>query len=214
MLGATIHDVAQVVGAGYSISPQTGDIATYVKLLRVTMLLPVVFSIAFAVRRASGGANSGARANVPLFLIGFACLVAAACYGFTFVYMVRFLTGRGLSPLRLAAGQLLAGTVIAALVLPLLGAPVPHLRADALIAAAILGTMGTGVAYRINYRLLVDEGASATSIVTYLMPIVSVVLGAAALGELIPLNVIIGMLMVLAGVALARRRATLLQNTR
>ena len=145
---------------------------------------------------------------------GLACLVAGACYGFTFVYMVRFLTGRGLSPLRLAAGQLLAGTVIAALVLPLLGAPVPHLRADALIAAAILGTMGTGVAYRINYRLLVDEGASATSIVTYLMPIVSVVLGAAALGELIPLNVIIGMLMVLAGVALARRRATLLQNTR
>ena len=39
-------------------------------------------------------------------------------------------------------------------------------------------------------------------------------LGAAALGELIPLNVIVGMLIVLAGVALARRRATLLQNTR
>jgi uncharacterized integral membrane protein (TIGR00698 family) len=80
-LGGTIHDVAQVVGAGYSISPQTGDIATYVKLLRVTMLLPVVFSIAFAVRRASGGANSGARANVPLFLIGFACLVALNSIG-------------------------------------------------------------------------------------------------------------------------------------
>ena len=42
-LGGTIHDVAQVVGAGYTISPQTGDTATYVKLLRVTMLLPVVF---------------------------------------------------------------------------------------------------------------------------------------------------------------------------
>jgi uncharacterized integral membrane protein (TIGR00698 family) len=80
-LGGTIHDVAQVVGAGYSISPQTGDIATYVKLLRVTMLLPVVFSIAFAVRRGSGGANSGARANVPLFLIGFACLVALNSIG-------------------------------------------------------------------------------------------------------------------------------------
>jgi drug/metabolite transporter (DMT)-like permease len=137
---------------------------------------------------------------------GLACLVAAACYGFTFVYMVRFLTGRGLSPLRLAAGQLLAGTVIAAVVLPLVGSPAPHLRADALVAVAILGAMGTGVAYRINYGLIVDEGASATSIVTYLMPIVSVGLGAVALGELIPLNVIIGMLIVLAGVALARRR--------
>ena len=132
--------------------------------------------------------------------------MAAACYGFTFVYMVRFLAGRGLSPLRLAAGQLLAGTVIAAVVLPLVGSPAPHLRADALVAVAILGAMGTGVAYRINYGLIVDEGASATSIVTYLMPIMSVGLGAAALGELIPLNVIIGMLIVLAGVALARRR--------
>ena len=40
-IGGTIHDVAQVVGAGYMISPETGDIATYVKLLRVAMLLPV-----------------------------------------------------------------------------------------------------------------------------------------------------------------------------
>ena len=45
-IGGTIHDVAQVVGAGYSISNETGDTATYVKLLRVAMLVPVVFSIA------------------------------------------------------------------------------------------------------------------------------------------------------------------------
>lgn len=41
-LGATIHDVAQVVGAGYSISHAAGDTATLVKLLRVAMLLPVI----------------------------------------------------------------------------------------------------------------------------------------------------------------------------
>ena len=57
-LGGTIHDVAQVVGAGYSISPETGDVATYVKLLRVSMLLPVVFVIAFVVGR---GAKGGQR---------------------------------------------------------------------------------------------------------------------------------------------------------
>ena len=34
-LGATIHDVAQVVGAGYSMSKETGDVATFVKLMRV-----------------------------------------------------------------------------------------------------------------------------------------------------------------------------------
>jgi uncharacterized integral membrane protein (TIGR00698 family) len=78
-LGGTIHDVAQVVGAGYSISPQTGDIATYVKLLRVTMLLPVVFTLAFAGRGAAGA--SGARAPIPFFLIAFAGLVALNSFG-------------------------------------------------------------------------------------------------------------------------------------
>jgi uncharacterized membrane protein YadS len=37
-IGATIHDVAQVVGAGYAISPEAGDTATVVKLMRVAML--------------------------------------------------------------------------------------------------------------------------------------------------------------------------------
>lgn len=66
-LGGTIHDVAQVVGAGYSISPLTGDVATYVKLLRVTKLLPVVFSIAFVVSRGAKGGQSGAKRTFPSF---------------------------------------------------------------------------------------------------------------------------------------------------
>jgi uncharacterized integral membrane protein (TIGR00698 family) len=80
-LGGTIHDVAQVVGAGYSISPQTGDVATYVKLLRVTMLLPVVFSIAFVVSRGAKGVQGGAKANLPIFLVGFAALVVVNSFG-------------------------------------------------------------------------------------------------------------------------------------
>src|SRR6201999_2558722 len=54
-LGGTIHDVAQVVGAGYTISQKTGDIATYVKLLRGAMLLPVVGVIAPVLARRGGG---------------------------------------------------------------------------------------------------------------------------------------------------------------
>jgi len=80
-LGGTIHDVAQVVGAGYTISPQTGDIATYVKLLRVTMLLPVVFTIAFLASRAAGGVKAGPRPPIPMFLLGFAALVAINSFG-------------------------------------------------------------------------------------------------------------------------------------
>ncbi len=80
-LGGTIHDVAQVVGAGYSISPEPGDVATYVKLVRVSMLLPVVFSIAFVVGRRAKSGRSGAKVNLPLFLVGFAALVALNSFG-------------------------------------------------------------------------------------------------------------------------------------
>src|SRR4051812_2502518 len=43
-IGASVHDVAQVVGAGYAISPKAGDTATIIKLLRVAMLLPVILA--------------------------------------------------------------------------------------------------------------------------------------------------------------------------
>jgi len=75
-LGATIHDVAQVVGAGYSISDDAGDTATIVKLFRVALLLPAVLVISFLFR-----ANQQSHANVtrppllPMFLVAFAALV-------------------------------------------------------------------------------------------------------------------------------------------
>lgn len=83
-LGGTIHDVAQVVGAGYAISPQAGDIATYVKLLRVAMLLPAVFIIALAFGRqpqTSEASRAHRRPPFPLFLLGFAALVAVNSLG-------------------------------------------------------------------------------------------------------------------------------------
>lgn len=78
-LGGTIHDVAQVVGAGYIISPEAGDNATFVKLLRVAMLLPVVLVFSFLYRgRGEGGQRA---ALLPWFLVVFAILVAVASAG-------------------------------------------------------------------------------------------------------------------------------------
>jgi uncharacterized integral membrane protein (TIGR00698 family) len=79
-LGGTIHDVAQVVGAGYTISPQAGDIATYVKLLRVALLVPVVLVIPLLFWRNGSRSPAGTTA-FPLFLIGFACLVGLRSTG-------------------------------------------------------------------------------------------------------------------------------------
>ncbi len=80
-LGGTIHDVAQVVGAGYTVSPEAGDVATYVKLLRVAMLLPVVLAIGIVVARIGAGGGSGAKVGLPGFLVGFVALMLANSAG-------------------------------------------------------------------------------------------------------------------------------------
>lgn len=70
LIGSTVHDVAQVVGAGYSISTTTGDIATIVKLLRVSMLPVVLIAIVLTIAGTQPGA--GGKIRLPFFVIGFA----------------------------------------------------------------------------------------------------------------------------------------------
>ncbi len=71
-LGGTIHDVAQVVGAGFSVSDETGNVATFTKLLRVAMLVPVVMSLTYFFRAHN---VSGAGRRLPGFLVVFVVLV-------------------------------------------------------------------------------------------------------------------------------------------
>ena len=74
-LGATIHDVAQVVGAGYSMSTETGDTATVVKLMRVAMLLPVIVCAAMITRMQGSEDGTGQRPPLlPMFAVGFLVL--------------------------------------------------------------------------------------------------------------------------------------------
>jgi len=79
-LGATIHDVAQVVGAGYIISDQTGEISTLVKLIRVACLVPVVITISLILhRRRSVGSRK--EPLLPMFLVAFVVLVIVNSLG-------------------------------------------------------------------------------------------------------------------------------------
>lgn len=73
-LGGTIHDVAQVVGAGFSVSEGTGEVATLVKLLRVALLAPVVLVAALVLRRA--GSEGPRPPLMPVFVVGFLVLAA------------------------------------------------------------------------------------------------------------------------------------------
>jgi uncharacterized integral membrane protein (TIGR00698 family) len=82
-LGGTIHDVAQVVGAGYSISPEVGDYAVLTKLLRVSMLLPVVAAICLAVRHRLQRTNETGSGDplLPPFLLAFVGFVIVGNLG-------------------------------------------------------------------------------------------------------------------------------------
>ena len=73
-LGGTIHDVAQVVGAGYSMSRETGDAATVVKLMRVAMLLPVILCATLVTRAQSTIAGGKRPPLLPSFAVGFLVL--------------------------------------------------------------------------------------------------------------------------------------------
>jgi uncharacterized integral membrane protein (TIGR00698 family) len=80
MLGATIHDVAQVAGAGYAVSDAVGDNAVIVKLFRVLLLVPMVLAIAWFFADRKAGAER-ARLPLPGFALVFLALVAVNSFG-------------------------------------------------------------------------------------------------------------------------------------
>ncbi|MDU0291670.1 DMT family transporter [Saccharothrix longispora] len=135
-----------------------------------------------------------------------ACLLAAASYAVSYSYVGRTVAGRGSTPLQLSATQLVAASGLTALVVPAGGLQPVHLDWRPLVAVAVLGVFGTGVAFALNYRLIQDVGATDATTVGYLLPVVSVLLGAAFLGEALDARVVLGMVVVLVGVALTRKR--------
>ncbi len=76
LIGASIHDVAQAIGGGFSYSPAAGEVATIVKLTRVALLAPMLLLVAMWLAR--GGASGTARIplRLPWFILGFLAVAA------------------------------------------------------------------------------------------------------------------------------------------
>ncbi|MFP5377662.1 MAG: EamA family transporter [Acidimicrobiia bacterium] len=134
-----------------------------------------------------------------------AALVASACYGFSFVYAQRHLTT--VPPLVAASGQLVTGAVLSA---PL---AVATSVADGfsptwrqLAAVAVLGAVGTGIAYVVNYQSIAAVGPTRASLVTYLVPVVAVTVGVVFLDEAFHLRLVVGGALTIAGIALIQER--------
>ncbi len=138
-----------------------------------------------------------------------ALLGAAVSYAVAFAYMGRKLTGGGTAPLALSASQLVMATGLGTLALPATGLEPVDVSLTGVIAVVVLGVFSTGVTFHLNYRLIADEGATSAATVGYLLPVVSVALGALVLDETIGWRVVAGMTVVLVGVAMTRHRAPL-----
>lgn len=135
-----------------------------------------------------------------------ACVAAAISYGLVIVYEGRFLSGTGSSPVALAGAQMTLASGFVLLAMPVGGVAPVHPNPVAVVAVLVLGVFSTGIAFAINYQVLASEGAVSASMVGYLIPVVSVLLGTLFLNEELNPRVVAGMVVVLAGVALTRLR--------
>jgi len=134
------------------------------------------------------------------------CLGAAASYGLGFPYTRRYLARRPEGPVSLATAQLVCATVeIAILTLLFTGAPHGVAVKHALSILA-LGAIGTGLTFLLNYSLIRDVGATVTSTVAYVIPIVSTVLGIVALGEPLTWYEPVGAVVIVLGAIMAQSR--------
>ncbi|KUL37322.1 hypothetical protein ADL22_21885 [Streptomyces sp. NRRL F-4489] len=132
-------------------------------------------------------------------------LGAALSMGAGWVYVRRFLTDSGHSSVALSAAQVTAGAVELAVVTPFLTSVPTHFPLVPTLSLIVLGALGTGVAFLIQYGLVRDAGATVASMVTYLVPVVSTAAGVVVLGEVLKWHQPVGALVILAGAALSQR---------
>lgn len=136
-----------------------------------------------------------------------ACLAAALSYALAGVWGRRFHRA-GLAPMATAFGQVSASTLLMtplwlwqdrpwALVWP---------GAEALWAVVGLGVLSTALAYQLYFHLLARAGATAASLVTFLIPLAAAGLGGVVLGERLEAGHLVGLVLILAGLGLIQRR--------
>jgi drug/metabolite transporter (DMT)-like permease len=144
----------------------------------------------------------GVSANV---LGTLAVLVASLSYALNAIYQRTRM--RNVSVFDISIGQLAAATVFAIpLAIPSL--PGVHVAWQSLAAVLALGAAGTGVAYLLYYFVMNSLGAVRAAGVTFLVPVTAVFWGVVLLHETVSLPMVIGMVVILAGILLANLRRT------
>lgn len=138
-----------------------------------------------------------------------ACLGAAVCYGFTFGYTRKFLSGRPIAGSTFAFLNIGLGGAVMLVLTPALALQPVTLTWPIVLSLLTLGALGTGLAYIWYINVLRAWGPTNTSTVTYVTPVVGVALGVLVLSETFSWHEPVGALLVLFGILLTQRRLRL-----
>jgi len=135
-----------------------------------------------------------------------ALLLAVSCYGYSFPYTTRKILPLGLKPEAAATIQLCMAAIT---LLPLYlfdGIAEENYRLTPLLAVLALGVLGSGFAYIWNFSIIAAAGGSIASTVTYVTPVIAVIVGWIFLGEQITWHEPIGAVFVILGAAMTQGR--------
>ena len=117
-----------------------------------------------------------------------ACALGACCYGLGLTYTRRYLSARPEGGLPLAGAQLICATAMLLVVAPFAGTPSLALDTGQVASVLVLGVLGSGLAYVLTHTIVRAAGATTFSLVTYVIPIFSTLLGVTILSESVSWN--------------------------
>jgi len=138
-----------------------------------------------------------------------ALLCAVACYGISFPYSRKYVLPKKVKAESLAAGQLTMGAITLLPVYLIDGITTTNYRPGPVIAMLTLGILGSGFAYIWNFKIMEAAGSAIASTVTYVTPVVAVIVGIIFLGEGVTWYEPVGGLIVLLGAAISQNRIKL-----
>ncbi|MCC6376282.1 MAG: DMT family transporter [Microbacteriaceae bacterium] len=138
-----------------------------------------------------------------------ACIAAAISYGVAIAYMRKFVSARPISGTSVAFLTVATAAAVMLVLTPLLAIGPVKLNLEIVGSLVLLGALGTGLAYIWNIAVLRAWGPTNVSTVTYLIPVVAVVLGFFVLGETLSWNEPVGAVLVLVGILFTQERIRL-----
>jgi len=150
------------------------------------------------------GAWKGLGTN-PIVAV-FALLLAVTCYGVSFPYSRKFVLPHKLKPEALAAVQVSAGALTLLPFYLIDGIAKDEYRPGPVLAMIALGVFGSGFAYIWNFKVMEAAGSAIASTVTYVTPVVAVIVGIIFLGEHVSWYEPVGAAIVLIGAAIGQAR--------